>query len=140
MLLAGLFVITVADAQSLSDTTPATQTRSTTRVEPVKAPAPSTSPAAPITPTSRSLVSPMPTTLQPPPQPPVPVRGASRSQDADGPTTAQPLPANTQVKVYDRNGRLIPGMKAAGANRVLDTRTGRYHDTVPIGDGQRIVR
>jgi hypothetical protein len=46
-------------------------------------------------------------------------------------TTAPP-------KVYDRHGRIVPGMKQAGPNRVLDTRTGRYYDAVPTGDGQRI--
>jgi hypothetical protein len=48
-------------------------------------------------------------------------------------------PATTApVKVYDRHGRIVPGMKQVGPNRVLDTRTGRYYDAVPSGDGQRI--
>lgn len=50
-----------------------------------------------------------------------------------------PPPATTAPpKVYDRHGRIVPGMKQAGPNRVLDTRTGRYYDAVPTGDGQRI--
>jgi hypothetical protein len=41
--------------------------------------------------------------------------------------------------VYNRNGQPINGMRQAGANRVLDTRTGRYYDTVPSGVGQQVV-
>lgn len=46
--------------------------------------------------------------------------------------------ARRPVKLYDRRGRRIPGAVQVGANRVLDTRTGRYYSTVPSGDGQRI--
>jgi hypothetical protein len=60
---------------------------------------------------------------------------------SQGPAQVQPPapPATTAPpKVYDRHGRIVPGMKQAGPNRVLDTRTGRYYDAVPSGDGQRI--
>ncbi|WP_282276672.1 classical arabinogalactan protein 4 [Stenotrophomonas sp. PS02297] len=52
---------------------------------------------------------------------------------------AKPQPA-AQVPVYDHDGRRLNGMRPAGPGRVMDTRTGRYHDTVPSGDGVRIVR
>ena len=48
-----------------------------------------------------------------------------------------PRPAD---KVYDRNGRIVPGVRPAGPNRVFDSRTGRYYDSVPAGDGQQIKR
>lgn len=54
-----------------------------------------------------------------------------------GQVTPIQAPAATP-KVYDRNGRIIPGVKPAGANRVLDTRTGKYYDSVPSGNGQQI--
>lgn len=64
------------------------------------------------------------------------------------PLGTQPASAATPIKqpvarqrpVYDEQGRRVEGMRQAGANRVQDTRTGRYHDTVPSGDGQRIVK
>jgi len=49
-------------------------------------------------------------------------------------------PQTAQVPVYDQEGRRLNGMRPAGPGRVMDTRTGRYHDTVPSGDGVRIVR
>jgi len=49
---------------------------------------------------------------------------------------AAPKPA---APVYDHNGQRMNGMRQAGPNRVMDTRTGRYYDTEPSGDGQRIV-
>ena len=57
-------------------------------------------------------------------------------------STAAPFkqPAARPRPVYDEQGRRVEGMRQAGANRVQDTRTGRYHDTVPSGDGQRIVK
>jgi|ThiBioDrversion2_2_1062182.scaffolds.fasta_scaffold00158_66 hypothetical protein len=58
--------------------------------------------------------------------------------------TARPKPAakpqTAEVPVYDQEGRRLNGMRPAGPGRVMDTRTGRYHDTVPSGDGVRIVR
>ncbi len=52
---------------------------------------------------------------------------------------AQPIQGPTlQPKVYDRHGRIIPGAKQVGPNRVLDTRTGKYYDAVPSADGQQI--
>ena len=52
---------------------------------------------------------------------------------------AKPSPT-AAVPVYDHDGRRLNGMRPAGPGRVMDTRTGRYHDTVPSGDGVRIVR
>ncbi len=52
---------------------------------------------------------------------------------------AKPQPA-TATPVYDSEGRRLNGMRPAGPGRVMDTRTGKYHDTVPSGDGVRIVR
>ena len=60
-------------------------------------------------------------------------------QAASSATPAKPA-AVRQRPVYDEHGRRMEGMRQAGENRVMDTRTGRYHDTVPSGDGQRIVR
>ncbi len=54
---------------------------------------------------------------------------------------AQPAPIRApapQTKVYDRHGRIIPGARQVAPNRVLDTRTGKYYDAVPRGDGQQI--
>lgn len=101
-------------------------------------------------------------TPQPAPQPPAvqpvpvdslsdrmaPVKSSSQTQQqqlrthpiqSKGPAQPAPLqgPA-VQSKVYDRHGRIIPGVKQVGPNRVLDTRTGRYYDAVPSGDGQQI--
>ena len=55
-----------------------------------------------------------------------------------GPGRARPAPKPAD-KVYDRNGRIVPG-SARGPNRVFDSRTGRYYDSVPAGDGQQIKR
>ncbi len=51
----------------------------------------------------------------------------------------KPLPKAQARPVYDGRGRALQGMQQAGPDRVLDTRTGRYHRTVPSGDGQRII-
>lgn len=88
-----------------------------------------------------------PVTLSSPPR-----QDASAARQGDDELSARPItigvnphtpaiekPA-TSVRVYARDGRLLNGMKPAGNNRVLDTRTGRYHDTVPVADGQRITR
>jgi len=112
--------------------------------------------AAPTSPTatrSGSTLSPVPRTT--PPTPPVtqpvparpaqpvvrptirpPVDGPIRS---DGPAQVVPAPRTTApAKVYDRDGRIIPGVRPAGQNRVFDSRTGRYHDSVPQGADSRI--
>ncbi|ARQ88488.1 MULTISPECIES: classical arabinogalactan protein 4 [Stenotrophomonas] len=70
----------------------------------------------------------------PSPQPAQPIKSTGPAQIA--PTPA-PKPAD---KVYDRNGRIVPGVRPAGPNRVFDSRTGRYYDSVPAGDGQQIKR
>jgi len=110
-----------------------TRTRSTTQVAPPPPPPP---PVRQI-----ELVRPpqppqMPTTLgqrdqAPPIQAPAQARPPQQQED--------PLRIGaTPAKVYDRNGRALNGMEQAGPNRVLDTATGRYYNTVPMGDGQRI--
>ncbi|SBV37930.1 conserved exported hypothetical protein [uncultured Stenotrophomonas sp.] len=75
-------------------------------------------------------------------------KAGERSQRDETPTVGKP-PASTprpitrpatQRPVYDEHGQRMNGMRQAGANRVMDTRTGRYYDTVPSGDGQRIVK
>ncbi|MEG0195566.1 MAG: classical arabinogalactan protein 4, partial [Stenotrophomonas sp.] len=70
----------------------------------------------------------------PSPQPAQPIRSTGPAQVT--PTPAPALPD----KVYDRNGRIVPGVKPVGPNRVFDSRTGRYYDSVPTGDGQQIKR
>lgn len=112
-----------------------TQTRSTTRVI---SPPPPPPPRQVDTPRTVSPPPTMPTSLgqrdQPPPiQAPAP--RTPRRDDDDG---ARRIGAE-QAKVYDRNGRELSGMEQAGPNRVRDTRTGRYYDTMPMGDGQRIT-
>ena len=90
------------------------------------------------------------TTVGPPPVPPPPQAARPHPQVLPWPHRAQPTKstgpaqvAPTPVpkpadKVYDRNGRIIPGVRPAGPNRVFDSRTGRYLDSVPQGDGQQI--
>lgn len=112
-----------------------TQTRSTTRV--ISPPPPSLPPRP--TDTPRPTPPPgIPTRLEqrdtPPPIQAPAQRAPQRGNDDDGARRIGAPPA----KVYDRNGREVYGMEQAGPNRVRDTRTGRYYDTVPAGDGQRI--
>lgn len=61
---------------------------------------------------------------------PIQARDTGPAQPIQGPAL--------QPKVYDRHGRIVPGAKQVGPNRVLDTRTGKYYDAVPSGDGQQI--
>lgn len=97
----------------------ATTTRAANTLQPVTAP---TQPAQ------------VPSQLgQRPAAPTIPTRGPA------SPAIPQGVPAMAPM-VYDRQGRLLPGLQPAGPNRVLDTRTGRYYDAVPAGDGMRIVR
>lgn len=70
-------------------------------------------------------------------------RSARQQSSAAGAAeVSTPTPISRPVAqrpVYDAHGQRVSGMRQVGANRVMDTRTGRYHDTVPSGDGQRIV-
>jgi hypothetical protein len=76
-----------------------------------------------------------------------PVKSSTQTQQqlrthpiqSKGPSQPAPMqgPA-VQGKVYDRHGRILPGVKQVGPNRVLDTRTGRYYDSLPSADGQQI--
>lgn len=96
--------------------------------------------------------TPLPTPVQPAPVDSLsgqmaPVRSSAQTQQqlrthpiqSKGPSQPAPMqgPA-VQGKVYDRHGRIIPGARQVSPNRVLDTRTGRYYDSIPSGDGQQI--
>lgn len=98
-----------------------TATRSATRVAPPAVPAPQPVQSQPLPPAQ-------------PQQPAQPIKSTGPAQVA--PTPAPALPD----KVYDRNGRIVPGVKPVGPNRVFDSRTGRYYDSVPTGDGQQLKR
>lgn len=116
-----LLLIALLPALALAQvpTADPTATRSTTTVAP-----------APVVPPPQAA-RPQPQVL-PSPQPAQPIRSTGPAQVA--PASA-PKPAD---KVYDRNGRIVPGVRPAGPNRVFDSRTGRYYDSVPQGDGQQI--
>jgi len=94
---------------------------------------------------STNSVNPPPVAPQAPPQPanpelPVQVpRQQAQPIRSTGPAQVTPAPATRAAdKVYDRNGRIVPGVRPAGPNRVFDSRTGRYYDSVPAGDGQQV--
>lgn len=111
-----------AQAQVPTSSSP-TATRSTNSVNP-----PPVAPQAPPQPANPALP------VQVPRQPAQPIRSTGPAQVAPASTPATRAPD----KVYDRNGRIVPGVRPAGANRVFDSRTGRYYDSVPAGDGQQI--
>jgi hypothetical protein len=92
-----------------------------------------------------------PTATRPAPATPAPATPASPQQQqirqklathpikSTGPSQPTVLEVpKAPPRVYGRTGQLLHGMKQAGPNRVLDTRTGRYYDAVPSGDGVRI--
>ncbi|HDS1133972.1 classical arabinogalactan protein 4 [Stenotrophomonas maltophilia] len=110
----------VAQAQVPTSSSP-TATRSATTVAP-----------QPVVPPPQAA-RPQPQVL-PSPQPAQPIKSTGPAQAVPAPV---PKPAD---KVYDRNGRIVPGVRPAGPNRVFDSRTGRYYDSVPAGDGQQIKR
>ncbi|MGF6419640.1 hypothetical protein ABH900_003154 [Stenotrophomonas sp. AN71] len=94
---------------------------------------------------TRSATTVAPASVAPPPQPARPQPQVLPSPQpvqpikSTGPAQVAPAPAlNPSDKVYDRNGRIIPGVRPAGPNRVFDSRTGRYYDSVPQGSGQQI--
>lgn len=94
-----------------------------------------TRPVTPVVPAPAPLPAPVKTPAQTTQQlrtHPIQSQGPAQVVPPAPPATTAP------PKVYDRHGRIVPGMKQAGPNRVLDTRTGRYYDAVPTGDGQRI--
>jgi hypothetical protein len=56
------------------------------------------------------------------------------------PAKPRPItPPQTTRPIYNSAGQRMNGMRQVTPNRVMDTRTGRYYNTVPSGDGQRIV-
>lgn len=101
---------------------------------------------------SQPAPTPLPTPVRPAPADSLsgqmaPVKSDSQVQQqlrthpiqAQGDRPAQPIQGPTlQPKVYDRHGRIIPGARQVGPNRVLDTRTGKYYDAIPSGNGQQI--
>ncbi|MGB3394308.1 MAG: classical arabinogalactan protein 4 [Stenotrophomonas sp.] len=106
--------------------------------------------ALPLTAQAQLKQPPSPTQTRPVslPQPSKISANDDRTQRSESPTVGTP-PASTptpitkpvaQRPVYDEHGQRVNGMRQAGANRVVDSRTGRYYDTVPSGDGQRIVK
>ncbi len=102
---------------------------------------------------------PPPTAIRPvqlPSPPPSPPKAEDRSQKAENERVREQLqkpalrtrPASkptpivqpTTVRpVYDSNGQPANHLQQTSPNRVLDTRTNRYYDTVPSGTGQRVV-
>lgn len=114
--------------------------RNPTDTRPVTAPAPTQAPLpTPVRPAPADSLSGRMEPVKTPAQTgqqlrthPIQSQGPAQVQPFTPPTTTAP------AKVYDRHGRIVPGMKQVGPNRVLDTRTGRYYDAVPSGDGQRI--
>lgn len=119
------FALTIAVLVPLGAAAQMPPPRKATETRPVTSPAPAQAPLpAPVK-------TPAQTTQQLRTHPIQSQRPAQVVPPAPPATTAPP-------KVYDRHGRIVPGMKQAGPNRVLDTRTGRYYDAVPTGDGQRI--
>ncbi|QJD68975.1 hypothetical protein HG421_15520 [Xanthomonas campestris pv. badrii] len=116
----------------------ATSTRSSNTLQPIATPAPAQPKVAP----PRAL---QPSNALPPVPSQLSQRPAAPSIPTRGPAATPVAPAGSEVPtatpmVYDRNGRLLQGMQPAGPNRVLDTKTGRYYDAVPAGDGMRVVR
>ncbi len=123
----------VAAAQIATPRKP-TDTRPMTGAAPTQAPQ-----STPVQPAPADRLSARPAPVTAPTQTPQQLR--THPIQSQGPAQVQPFtpPATTApAKVYDRHGRIVPGMKQVGPNRVLDTRTGRYYDAVPSGDGQRI--
>ncbi|ASK97991.1 hypothetical protein KWH01_08455 [Xanthomonas campestris pv. merremiae] len=115
----------------------ATTTRSSTTLQPITTPTPVQPTVTPRTLQPAPSAAPVPSQLgQRPVAPSIPTHGPAQTPIA--PAGSQVAP--TKPMVYDRNGRLLQGMQPAGANRVLDTKTGRYYDAVPADDGMRVVR
>lgn len=130
LLLGALLLPSLALAQIASPSSP-TSTRGATTVTP---PATQPMPAQPPRPVQPSPPYPVqaPRTLADPAPASGPIRSTGPAQIAPPPTRTAP------AKVYDRDGRIIPGVRPAGQNRVFDSRTGRYHDSVPQGADTRI--
>jgi len=130
LLLGAVLLPSLATAQLASPSSP-TSTRGATTVAAPPAPQP---PARPVQPAPVQPPSPVQAPRPVPAPPPAagPIRSTGPAQPAAPPRSTAP------AKVYDRDGRIIPGVKPAGQNRVFDSRTGRYYDSVPQGSDSRI--
>lgn len=62
-----------------------------------------------------------------------PAKPAANAGGATPPAAAAP------VRVIDARGRPVTGAVQVRPNRIYDPSTGKYHDTVTVGDQQRIV-
>lgn len=125
LLLAGLLLPALASAQLVSPSSPTATRGATTLSTPPPQPARPPQPVAPQPVQAPRLIA-----------TPPPAAGPIRST---GPAQVVAPPASTApAKVYDRNGRIIPGVKPAGPSRVFDSRTGRYYDSVPQGTDSKI--
>lgn len=136
---AALLVPALAWAPRLQASSPPTATRQSTTLD--SAPPPKTAPMSsslddrPAPSSSAPQSKPVPSSLDDRPQSST---KPSKAKSTAAPASADAAAQRRPVKLYDRAGRLIPGAVQVGPNRVLDTRSGRYHSTVPSGDGQRI--
>jgi len=136
LLALGLVLLpSLALAQVAAPSSP-TSTRAATTVVPPPAapvasrPVPVVQPSPPAPP-RQAAPAPVPRPVTAPPAEAGPIRST-------GPAQVAPPRSTAPAKVYDRDGRIIPGVKPAGQNRVFDSRTGRYYDSVPQGSDSRI--
>lgn len=140
LLFASSFAISVASTQAVAGSEPPTKSRTTYQVEPVRPSASASRQDSNSGTTERTLSSPQPTALQQRQPAAVPVRAATDARPGNSTSARTASRADTGGKIYDRDGRLLSDMRPVGQNRAFDTRTGRYYDTVPMADGQRVVR
>ncbi len=117
-------------AQTLSPSKPAVQSRASTQVQAASKPATLAKPA--LKASAPALSSQL---GQRPQSAPISSRGPAQALPS-----SKPVPVQGATKIYDRDGKLLNDMRPAGPNRVLDTRTGRYYSTEPSGKGVRIAR
>jgi hypothetical protein len=127
-----LLVALSAGAQQLS------QPRQITPVKPLSSTAPQRSikpQAAPATTPSQSVASDPAQRSQAPS-----ISAKGPASDADKPVqAASTQPQSGPLRVTDGSGKLVSGAVQIGPNRVMDPTTGRSYNTIPDGNGQRIV-
>lgn len=72
--------------------------------------------------------------------PPVSPKGpATDAQRPTQPSSVTPTAPATPARVFDAQGRLVPGAVQVGNNQVMDPKTGRIYPVTPAGDGLRIA-